>query len=370
MEGTGANLRLPLNPPFFFESAVQYDVDDGCRARWRPGFAELVPLDQPSGQVRAWRSEPAPAVHAAVERVRRVPADAVDVGEHRLRRQPRRPTWSRRSKATSRCRASAIRTRGRRCRRAVRCTTRRRSSRTSRRRRRKGTATTTRCRRASASATSMGSSTSASYTLSRTRTNNLGYYGSGGVAAEGAYWMNAYDPEANYGPAFFDARHNFVFSANYEMPYGRGRTHGSDISPRARRRAGRLAPERHLPGALRLPDHRDRRAGAVAAGHARQRTAQLRRRSGAGGPGHQPLAGHHRPSRARAKGTFGNCGVGVARAPGYKNIDAVLAKQFSVGGARYFEFRAEAFNLFNLRASVRPRATSTRRTRSVRSRRR
>ncbi len=43
--------------------------------------------------------------------------------------------------------------------------------------------------------------------------------------------MNAYDPEANYGPAFFDARHNFVLSANYEMPFGHGRTHGSDISP-------------------------------------------------------------------------------------------------------------------------------------------
>jgi hypothetical protein len=46
-------------------------------------------------------------------------------------------------------------------------------------------------------------------------------------------------------------------------------------------------------------------------------------------------------------GTFGNCPVGVARAPGYQNIDAVLAKQFNTGGGRYFEFRAEAFNLTN-----------------------
>ena len=70
----------------------------------------------------------------------------------------------------------------------------------------------------------------ASYTLSRTRSNNLGYYGSGGVAAEGAYWANTYDPEANYGPAFFDARHNFVFSANYELPWGKGRKWASDAS--------------------------------------------------------------------------------------------------------------------------------------------
>ena len=33
--------------------------------------------------------------------------------------------------------------------------------------------------------------------------------------------MNTYEPEWNYGPAFFDARHNFVLSANYELPFGR-----------------------------------------------------------------------------------------------------------------------------------------------------
>ena len=53
MEGTGANLRLPLNPPYFFESAVQYDGTTGP-GTLATGFAELRPLDQPSGQVRAW----------------------------------------------------------------------------------------------------------------------------------------------------------------------------------------------------------------------------------------------------------------------------------------------------------------------------
>ncbi len=53
MEGTGANLRLPLNPPFFFESAVSYDATTGP-GTLATGFAELKPLDQPSGQVRAW----------------------------------------------------------------------------------------------------------------------------------------------------------------------------------------------------------------------------------------------------------------------------------------------------------------------------
>src|SRR5712691_8724041 len=53
MEGTGANLRLPLNPPFFFESDVRYDQTTGG-GTLASGFADVRPLDQPSGQVRAW----------------------------------------------------------------------------------------------------------------------------------------------------------------------------------------------------------------------------------------------------------------------------------------------------------------------------
>ena len=74
MEGTGANLRLPLNPPFFFESAVELRRDDGRQAALATGFADLRPLDQPSGQVRAWDPNLRPQFTAAVERVRRVSA--------------------------------------------------------------------------------------------------------------------------------------------------------------------------------------------------------------------------------------------------------------------------------------------------------
>jgi hypothetical protein len=46
-------------------------------------------------------------------------------------------------------------------------------------------------------------------------------------------------------------------------------------------------------------------------------------------------------------GTWGNCGIGVARAPSYRNIDAAIAKRFHAGAERYFELRVEAFNLTN-----------------------
>src|SRR5262249_53741768 len=47
------------------------------------------------------------------------------------------------------------------------------------------------------------------------------------------------------------------------------------------------------------------------------------------------------------RGTWGNCPIGVARAPGFKNLDAAVSKRFQAGGSPDFEFRAEAFNLTN-----------------------
>ena len=39
--------------------------------------------------------------------------------------------------------------------------------------------------------------------------------------------------------------------------------------------------------------------------------------------------------QAAPLGTFGNCSVGVGRAPGYTNVDLVLSKRFAAGGPRY-----------------------------------
>ncbi len=76
----------------------------------------------------------------------------------------------------------------------------------------------------------------ASYTFAKGTTNNRGFYGVfGGTgpqgvtsATEGAYWQNTYDPDAEWGPMFHDVRHNFILSATYDLPWGKGRKWGSD----------------------------------------------------------------------------------------------------------------------------------------------
>jgi len=73
----------------------------------------------------------------------------------------------------------------------------------------------------------------ASYTFSKTLTDNLGYYGSAGsTAGEGAYFQNAYDRHGDYGRSFFDATHVFSLGGNYELPVGRNRTFGRNMNRR------------------------------------------------------------------------------------------------------------------------------------------
>jgi len=186
----------------------------------------------------------------------------------------------------------------------------------------------------------------ASYTFGKALGNNLGYFGSGFTANEGAYWMNAYEPEWNYGPAFFDVRHNFVLSLNYELPWGRGRPRGGSGS----RTANAIFGGWKLSGIFQL------RSGVpITVQDGRGSSLQAVR------GGERPnCIGNPKPAdqgldrwldinafAAAPLGTWGDCGVGIARAPGYHNIDAVLSKRFDVGGQRYLELRAEAFNLTN-----------------------
>ena len=236
MEGTGANLRLPAQPAVLLRVGRQLRPHDRRRHDRAPASRSSCPGTTPIRQRAGLRSGPPPAVHAAVERVRRVPADGERCRPRSATSATMRTTWSRPSRATRRCPASATPRPGRPRTRAARSSRRSRSSRPSPPPPRARAASTTRCRRASGSARGTALEFLASYTLAKGTTNNRGFYGVfGGTgpqgvtsATEGAYWQNTYDPEAEWGPMFHDVRHNFIFSATYELPFGKGRKWGSD----------------------------------------------------------------------------------------------------------------------------------------------
>jgi len=185
LEGTGANLRLPLNPPFFFESDVQYGTS--APGTITTGFTGLVSRNVLAGQIRAWNPnlrpafiqqynftteyEIAPSMSLNVAYVGQKGTHLVDPREGNQARIPsatnvnvNRPLYGVLPAVTSISYTDSSATMNYN---ALQASVRKRYS--------------------------AGIEFLASYTLSKTLSDNLGYYGSGGVDSQSAYWQDAYN---------------------------------------------------------------------------------------------------------------------------------------------------------------------------------
>ena len=70
------------------------------------------------------------------------------------------------------------------------------------------------------------------YTYSKCMTDSIGYFGAGGQAAPAsAYWQNLYDRRAEWGPCYYDVTHVLSSYAIYELPVGRNKRWGRNLSP-------------------------------------------------------------------------------------------------------------------------------------------
>jgi hypothetical protein len=186
-----------------------------------------------------------------------------------------------------------------------------------------------------------------SYTWSKGMTDSIGFFGEGGQAgAQSAYWQNLYNRRAEWGPTYFDLTHNFVYSAIYQLPFGRGKQFGAGWNPLVDRLFGgwQVGGILSLHGGFPLTISALDRSGTLSRGPRADRIAD-----GAGkrevGPGtawfdtsafRQPVAG-----------TMGTSGVGVVRGPGFRNFDLSVQKSIPVKESKRFEFRSEFFNLTN-----------------------
>ncbi|MGB7438282.1 MAG: TonB-dependent receptor [Candidatus Acidiferrum sp.] len=76
-----------------------------------------------------------------------------------------------------------------------------------------------------------------SYTYGKCMSNNTGYYGtwSGDRSSNTAspYWQNVYDPAAEWAPCYYDATHTLTSYAIYDLPIGRGRQFGNNMNKAA-----------------------------------------------------------------------------------------------------------------------------------------
>jgi len=159
--------------------------------------------------------------------------------------------------------------------------------------------------------------------------------------------MNSYDIEANYGRAFFDARHVFNVAGSYELPFGRERQFG----------AGWNRALDAVAGGWQLSFAAIARTGFPitvidTSRPSLQGTRSQDRPNRIGGSGkvENPTLERWIDRAAfvsAALGQFGDSGVGILDAPGYWNIDLSIAKRVATFGRQYIMFRGEMFNALN-----------------------
>ena len=192
------------------------------------------------------------------------------------------------------------------------------------------------------------------YTYSKCMTDNGGYYGSWGAQAwyGPTYWENLYNSKAEWGPCFFDQTQNLTSYALYEVPFGKNRQYGKDMNPVLNAIAGDWNTSAILTfhtgfpmtpytwddtSGTGLADVFSMRADCVTPGQIVNTPY-----SGGGIQWFNPNA-----YTTPANGTFGNCGNGVIRGPGEGNLDLSIQKEFPVGEARKVEFRGDFINVLN-----------------------
>jgi hypothetical protein len=189
----------------------------------------------------------------------------------------------------------------------------------------------------------------ASYTYSKSLSDNVGYYGVGWgqTAGQGYYYLDSTDPKRDYGPSPYDMRHNFSLATIYEVPFGKGRKYGTDWT----------GAKDHVLGGWILNSIFQVHSGLPitvydSGGQSLQATRSLERPnrlcngriSGAG----VDDAWVDISCFARAPaGQFGDSGVGILYGPGYWNWDLGLSKNIYLTSARYLTVRIEAFNVLN-----------------------
>ncbi len=170
------------------------------------------------------------------------------------------------------------------------------------------------------------------------------------VAGENDLAQNPFDLSAEHGPSLFDARHRFVFSGSYEIPF-----------PRSAARFARAAL-----GGWQFNTIANFSSGTPftvydSADVSLQGTAPEISGFYSSRPNlvADPNQGPHTPDQwvsrsafqrldpATQAGQFGNEGRNVVRGPGIANVDLSLLKTVALAERAHLQFRAECFNIAN-----------------------
>jgi hypothetical protein len=185
------------------------------------------------------------------------------------------------------------------------------------------------------------------YTWSKSMDDKSAAAGVGGTNAFAGH-MDEHNPRLDHGLSDFDVNQRFVTSFVYQLPFGRGKKFGGNMNKAADlavggwQMTGILTFQKGFPFSVLANDQ----FGLLTTFTQRANLVS----------GCNPNGGFHKSisewfntacfSQPLA-GQFGDSGRNIIRGPGINNWDMGIGKDFKFTERVAFQFRAEAFNLFN-----------------------
>ena len=356
LEGTGTNLRLPLNPPFNQEFETRYDSLALPRSTTGQGLTVLSsPADPFAGaNIRLWDPNVQPAIvqqwNISVQH--QFPSDTTlqlaYVGQHGTHLMVPMPYFQRqllgRTTAGTPITAPSPYLSGNPALASIAQIS--------------GTESNGNQRYDALQATlqkrfSQGLQYQVAYTYSKCMTNSSGYYGSWGGQAlpTSPYWQNLYDERAEWGPCYYDVTHTLTSYAVYELPVGKGKKVGDDWNPVVRGILGnwQVSPIVSIHGGFPITISGGDASGTNSRGSRASCIGPAEEFGTRNHPagGYQWFDGSSAVFGPAAPGTFGTCGVGTVRGPGLATLDLGVHKEFAIDEKRRIQFRTEFLNFTN-----------------------
>ena len=348
MEGTGTNLRMPLNPPFAteFEAIYQTAVSNLPNSTLDQGLSAINPKDPYAGaNIRLWDPfvRPAEVQQWNLTTEYQLPASNVlsvgYVGQHGTHLIAAMPFFQKQLITPGQAPIASPYMAGNPALTAVIAQIS--GTQSGANQNYNGMQVSLRKRY------SMGIEYQISYTWARAMSDSIGYYGDGGQSgSQSAYMQNLYDRRGEWSPQLADAKHTFVASYYWEMPFGRGKKFGTnwakpvDYVVGGWQMGGSFNAHTGFPLTIKTTDH----SGTLARS-ARVNVIGTPHDSHIVGPGNHWLDKSAYSDTTNF--TFGNSAPGVVRGPGAAIFNLSLSKRFPFGEKRWFEIRGEAFNLAN-----------------------
>ena len=234
LEGTGTNLRLPINPPFAHEARMRTTLRDALPgSTLEPGLPAIRGNAERSlcrrhsarlGSQCPARRLQSVELHLQHQFANNTTLQVGYVGQRTTHLMVPMPYLQEQLLRRRHCRSERLswpairrcRTRSGRFPAPLRTATR----------------ATTPCRPVLLKRFSNGLEYSVAYTYSKCMTDSSGYYGSWGgqTTPTSPYWQNLYDKKAEWGPCYYDATHVLTSYATYDLPVGRDRKFGKNMN--------------------------------------------------------------------------------------------------------------------------------------------